>query len=106
MNNEESPVIVGEGNYRYQWINRWAVIPDTPGGRTNGRTHGVVVSKNGTVLVFHQVNPALLVYDQSGKLLDSWGDRFAGAHGMTIVEEGNEEFLWLIRRAAKWSRPR
>ena len=88
-------MIIGEGNHRYRWVDHWAAIPDTPTGRMNGRTHGIAVSESGHVLVFHQADPAVLVFDMSGKLVDAWGDRFIGAHGMTLVKEGNVEFLWL-----------
>lgn len=88
-------VTIGEGRHRYRWIDRWAVAPDTPSSRSNGRTHGVVVAGGGQVLVFHQANPAVIVYDADGKILDAWGDRFPGAHGMTLVREGEKEFLWL-----------
>lgn len=88
-------MIIGEGQYRYRWIDRWAVVPDTPSALLNGRTHGVVVSELGNVLIFHQANPAVLVYDPDGRLLDAWGERFPGAHGMTLVAEGEDEFLWL-----------
>jgi hypothetical protein len=88
-------MIIGDGQYRYEWIDRWAVIPDTPSGRANGRTHGVAVSESGAVLVFHQASPAVLVFDRDGKILDEWGDGFAGAHGMTLVKEDGVEYLWL-----------
>ncbi len=70
--------ITGIGEYSYEWLDNWAKIPDTPSHRENGRTHGIVVTKTGQVIVFCQANPALLVFDQSGKLIDRWGDRFAG----------------------------
>ena len=86
---------IGTGQHTYEWIDNWGRIPDTPSGRENGRTHGVVVSETGNVLVFNQANPAVLVFDPSGKLTDWWGDRFLGAHGMTLVKEGDTEYLWL-----------
>ena len=90
-----SYLILGSGDYRFKWIDNWARIPDTKSGRENGRTHGVVVSSSGDVLVFSQANPAVLVFSSDGELKSSWGDRFLGAHGMTLVREGEEEFLWL-----------
>ncbi len=87
--------IVGTDSLRFKWIDNWARIPDTPSGRANGRTHGVVVTAAGDVMVFNQANPGVLVFSPDGDLKDSWGDRFLGAHGMTLVEEGGEEFLWL-----------
>ncbi|MBI2619851.1 MAG: hypothetical protein HYW57_07195 [Ignavibacteriales bacterium] len=87
-------MIIGVGKHRYRWIDRWAVVPDTPSAQKNGRTHGVAVAESGNVLVFHQANPAVLVFDRDGRIRDAWGERFPGAHGMTLVRE-EEEFLWL-----------
>ena len=86
---------IGNGKYTYEWVDNWARIPDTESGRQNGRTHGIVVTEAGRVIVFHQASPAVLVFDADGTLLDSWGDSFTGAHGMTLVKEGDQEFLWL-----------
>jgi len=86
---------IGTGNQTYEWIDNWVRIPDTPSGRENGRTHGVVVSESGDVLVFNQANPGVLVFGADGRLKNAWGDRFSGAHGMTLVKEGGTEYLWL-----------
>jgi len=95
MATEGEPIFVGEGEHTFEWVDNWATIPDTPEARQDGRTHGVVVSHDGRVIVFHVSNPAVLIFDRTGKLIDSWGDRFPGAHGLTLVEEGGVEFLWL-----------
>lgn len=86
---------IGIGEHTYEWIEDWVRIPDTESGRANGRTHGIAVSEAGTVLVFHQANPAMLHFCPGGGKIGAWGDRFAGAHGMTLVQEGNAEYLWL-----------
>jgi hypothetical protein len=86
---------IGSGEHTYEWIENWAVIPDTPEGRADGRTHGVVVASDGRVIVFHLGNPAIIAFDTNGGLTDSWGDRFPGAHGLTLVKEENTEYLWL-----------
>src|SRR5450755_3734139 len=86
---------VGTGAYTYTWIDNWARIPQTDTGRMNGRTHGVVVTRARTIVVFHQADPAVLVFAADGTLQQSWGHDYAGAHGMTLVEEGGTEYLWL-----------
>jgi len=86
---------VGHGEHSFEWIDNWAAIPDTPEGRADGRTHGVVVTRDGRVIVFHVGKPAVLIFDASGSLLQTWGDRFPGAHGLTLVEENGVEHLWL-----------
>jgi hypothetical protein len=80
------------GTYRFH--EDWAAIPEHSRRAENGRTHGVAVSRDGRVLVFHQAAPAMLVYSPDGRLLASWGN-YPGAHGLTLVEEAGEEFLWL-----------
>lgn len=79
----------------YWWRENWITIPQTETGRANGRTHAATVSRDGSICVFHQAVPAVLVYSPSGVILNSWGD-YPGAHGMTLVEENGEEFLWLV----------
>ncbi|HMN31142.1 MAG TPA: 6-bladed beta-propeller [Caldilineaceae bacterium] len=87
--------IIGQQAARFQWVENWVRLPGTDSARANGRTHGVVISEQGYAIVFNQSNPAILVYDQTGALLDAWGDRFPGAHGLTLVKEGDAEYLWL-----------
>ena len=88
-------VTIGEGEHLYEWVENWASIPDTKSGRANGRTHGVAVTADGSVVVFHQANPAILLFDREGHLRRAWGDSYPGAHGLALVNEGGAEFLWL-----------
>lgn len=89
------PLITGIGAHRYEWIDQWAVLPDTPSHRENGRTHGITVTNAGDVMVFCQADPAMIVFDADGNQKATWGDRFAGAHGLTRIEEDGAEYLWL-----------
>lgn len=86
---------VGIGETSFEWIENWAKIPASESGRKNGRTHAVAVNRSGQIIVFHQADPAVLIYDEAANLVASWGDRFAGAHGMALVQEGDQEYLWL-----------
>ncbi|MCH2154992.1 MAG: hypothetical protein MK080_03205 [Opitutales bacterium] len=79
----------------YEWIENWITVPRSPIGDENGRTHGVVVTKDGHVVIFHQASPAVLFYSPDGELVKSWGD-YPGAHGIHIGEEGGDEYLWLV----------
>jgi hypothetical protein len=98
MNTPQKTLETPVGNYR--WIENWITIPDSPLGRTNGRTHGVAVLKSGEIVVFHQADPAVLFYSPDGTLLRSWGS-FPGAHGLTLVEENGVEYLWLTDEVTK-----
>jgi hypothetical protein len=86
---------VGQGEFTYEWIEHWVRIPETESGKKNGRTHGVVALADGDVMVFNQAQPGVLRFDSNGKLKNAWGDRFGGAHGMTLAMEGDTPVLWL-----------
>jgi hypothetical protein len=87
---------IGTGEIQYEWYEHWAKIPDTESGRANGRTHAVVVAGNGDLLVFCQAQPGVLRFGVDGKLKNAWGDRFIGAHGMSLaMDPDGKEYLWL-----------
>ena len=88
-------MIISSGNKKYKWIEDWVKIPKNKIGPVNGRTHGIVLTGEGNIIVFNQANPAILIYNINGELIKSWGDRFSGAHGLTIVQNDGKEFLWL-----------
>ena len=86
---------VSYNGHEFEWIENWARVPDTPSWRENGRTHGVAAMRDGSVVVFAQADPAVVFFAPDGTLTQSWGSRFSGAHGLTLVEEDGEELLWL-----------
>lgn len=87
-------LIVGHGTHRYKVDLDWGAR------HTNGfpvkDCHEMVQDRRGRIyLLTNHVKNNVLVYDTSGKLLDSWGTTFPGAHGLTLHDEGGEEFLYI-----------
>jgi hypothetical protein len=96
--------ILGEGEFKYEAIHDWGALPASI---KYGNTHGVCEDSQGHIYVHHTVNAAseshdtMVVFDQKGKFVKSWGKEFkGGAHGLHIRKEGSQEFLYLcdIRR--------
>ncbi len=92
-------LITGEGNHKYEVIHDWGELP---AGIKYGNTHGVVEDSHGRIYVHHTVNKAsekhdtMVVFDEKGKFVKSWGKDFeGGAHGLHIRKEGSQEFLYL-----------
>lgn len=79
----------------YRWFNWGPRMPPPRRGRANARTHGVAVAGDGSVIIFRQADPAVVVFGANGELRDTWGHQFLGAHGLTLVREGEGEVLWL-----------
>src|SRR5215831_1329461 len=91
--------IVGDGAYKYEVMHDWGELPRTI---KYGNTHGVCEDSQGNIYIHHTVHATslsldtLVVFDQKGKFVRSWGRQFkGGAHGLTIRKEGSEEFLYL-----------
>lgn len=99
------PPIVGCRGRVYEAYHDWGELPE---GIRWGNCHAVQVDRQGLVYVHHTVHEssqsdhAVVVFDPAGKLVTSWGSQFAGgAHGMQLVREGSDEFLYFcdVRRS-------
>ncbi len=92
-------LITGEGNHKYEVIHDWGELP---ADIKYGNTHGVVEDSHGRIYVHHTVNKTsekhdtMVVFDEKGKFVKSWGKDFeGGAHGLHIRKEGSQEYLYL-----------
>ncbi len=93
------PLIVGAGKHRYEWVRGWGKLPE---GMQYGSTHGAVqVDAQNRVYFNTDTENAILVFDQDGKFVKSFGKEWKadkegnGTHGMQIIKEGNQEFIYL-----------
>jgi len=91
--------ILGEGEHTYEVTHDWGELPSRI---QYGNTHGVCEDTQHHIYVHHTVNDAseshdsMVVFDEKGKFVKSWGKEFqGGAHGLHIRKEGSQEFLYL-----------
>jgi len=85
---------IGHNSHQYridgEWGSRYA------SHRPVNDCHEMVVdSKQRIYLLTNETANNVLVYDRSGKLLNTWGTEYPGAHGLSIRDEGGEEFLFI-----------
>lgn len=87
--------IVGHGNFKYRVDKEWGV--QDPTKIPVNDCHEMVLDRKGRIFMTTtgKNNNNVLIYDRSGKVLDSWGTEFPGAHGLTITEEGDDQFLFI-----------
>ena len=95
--------VVGTGKHTYEAIHDWGELP---ADIKYGNTHGVVEDSQGHIYVHHTVHAtsesadSMVVFDENGKFVKSWGKEFkGGAHGLHIQKEGSTEFLYLCDTA-------
>ncbi len=86
--------IIGHGDYRYRLHQDWG-IQDARQFPVQ-HCHEMVIDRRGRIFLLnsHPKNN-ILIYDRSGKVLDSWTLNLDGAHGLTLIDEGGTEYLWI-----------
>jgi peptidylamidoglycolate lyase len=89
----DSP-IYGHGNMRYRMDKAWSKA-DPMKNPVNDCHEMVQDSKGRILLLTNETKNNVLIYNKSGKLLDTWGHEFPGAHGLTLVNENGTEFLFI-----------
>ena len=86
--------IVGQGDFKYRVDKQWGV--QDPSKIPVKNCHEMVQDKKGRlILLTDETKNNVIFYDRSGKVLKTWGNQFPGAHGLTLWEEGGEEFLFI-----------
>jgi len=86
--------IYGHGNMRYRMDNAWAKAD--PMKNPVNDCHEMVQDAKGRILLLtNETKNNVLIFNKSGKLLDTWGHDFPGAHGLTLVNENGTEFLFI-----------
>jgi peptidylamidoglycolate lyase len=75
---------------------------DTNWGKLNAETtpvkdcHEMVQDKNGRIILLtNETKNNVIVYNQKGKLIESWGHEFPGGHGLTLFNENGEDTLFI-----------
>lgn len=87
------PTLLGQGGFQYRVVPNWGVLDDNS---PVNNCHGIVQDKEGHLILFtdHAKNN-IIVYNRDGKLVHKWGTDYPGAHGLSIVTEGDREVLFL-----------
>lgn len=86
--------IVGHGDFKYHVDKEWGV-QDSMKIPVKDCHEMVQDAKGRLILLTNHTKNNILIYDRSGKVLDTWTLNAPGGHGLTITEEGGEEFLFI-----------
>ncbi|MBT9188274.1 6-bladed beta-propeller [Zobellia russellii] len=86
--------VIGHGDFRYKVHKEWGNL-DPSKTPVNNCHEMVMDSKNRLIMVGDNTHNNVLIYDKSGKLLDSWGIRYKGGHGLSLWNDGVEDFLFI-----------
>ncbi|MFC3417389.1 NHL repeat-containing protein [Algoriphagus hitonicola] len=93
-------MILGHGDFKYQVDKKWGML-DFAKFPVNNCHEMVMDRKKRMILLTDEAKNNVIIYDQSGKYLDSWTLNLAAAHGLTLVDEGDAEYLWIVDNGGK-----
>lgn len=91
---ETGDLIVGHGSHRYKVDRNWGNLD--PNRVPVKDCHEMVIDKKGRiVLLTNHTQNNIIIYNKDGKLLETWGTEYPGAHGLTLMNEGGGDFLYI-----------
>ncbi|WP_242155804.1 6-bladed beta-propeller [Aestuariivivens sediminis] len=89
---KQKDVIIGHHTHQYKVDMNWGNLD--PLKTPVKDCHEMVQdSKGRIVLLTNHTKNNIIIYDKSGKLLETWGTAFPGGHGLTLCKENGEDFL-------------
>ncbi len=89
----KTDIIIGQHDHQYIVDEKWSKA-DSAKFPVNDCHEMVIDSANRLYLLTNETRNNILVYNLDGVLLNSWGNSYPGAHGLSIGREDNgDEFL-------------
>ncbi len=87
--------LIGHGDFQYKVDAEWGMLDPDKIPVLN--CHEMVMDRKGRMIMLtDEAKNNVIIYDQSGKLLDTWTLGLDRAHGLTLVDEGDAEYLWIV----------
>jgi len=86
--------VVGHGELKYRIDKHWGL--QDPSKIPVRNCHEMVQDSIGRIILLtdHTKNNVIL-FDKTGRVLNTWGTEYPGAHGLTLTREGSDDFLFL-----------
>ena len=97
-NQKMEDVVIGHNTHKYRVKTGWGVL-DAGKNPVNDCHEMVEDAKGRLIMCTNETKNNIIIYDKSGKLLETWGTTYTGAHGLTISNEGAEQFLFICDNA-------
>ena len=85
---------IGHGDFRYRIDTHWCKAKAETHPVKN--CHEMAIDKKGRIyMTTDDTRNNILVFNKDGHVLDAWGQKYEGAHGLTLHEENGAEMLYI-----------
>lgn len=86
--------VIGHGDFRYRVEADWADL--NPQHTPVKNCHEMVMDRRGRlIMITDETSNNVILFDKSGRLIDTWGTQYPGGHGLTLWDAGGDEFLFI-----------
>ncbi len=86
--------IVGQGNFTYRVDKHWGI--QDPGKIPVRHCHEMVQDRQGKLyMTTTHTRNNIIIYHDTGRVYETWGTEYPGAHGLTLAREGEKDFLFI-----------
>jgi len=86
--------VYGHHEMKYSLDKNWGAL--NPEKTPVNDCHEMIQDVKGRILLLtNETRNNIIIYNKSGKLIDTWGTEFPGAHGLTVQHTGKEDFLFI-----------
>lgn len=95
INRRNMKEVVGHGDFKYSVDKEWGM--QDPSKIPVNDCHEMALDSQGRIFMTTTGanNNNVIIYNNSGKVLSSWGNQFPGAHGLSIAGEASDQFLFI-----------
>ncbi|WP_111980043.1 6-bladed beta-propeller [Algibacillus agarilyticus] len=88
-------LIVGHGDFKYKINAHWGALD--PKSVPVENCHALAIdSKERIIMLTDDVRNNFIIYNKDGKLLETWGTEYPGAHSIKVVNENGEDFIYIV----------
>ena len=86
--------VYGHNEMTYRLHTEWGAL--NPKKTPVNDCHEMIQDVKGRILLLtNETKNNIIIYNKSGRLIDTWGKVFPGAHGLTVQHTGKEDFLFI-----------
>src|SRR5215213_9760643 len=90
----QDEIILGHNNKRYRLDTKWSQLNAAQYPVKD--CHEMVQDKLGRIILLtNETKNNVIIYDRSGKVLNTWGTEYPGAHGLTLFNENGQDVLFI-----------
>ena len=86
--------VYGHNEMTYRLNTKWGAL--NPEKTPVNDCHEMIQDIKGRIILLtNETKNNIIIYNKIGKLIDTWGKEFPGAHGLTLHNTGKEDFLFI-----------